>query len=111
MNTPIDRTDPSTYDGEIETNNEGLYHNYSTNSFPFVEGTQYHFAIYFYDVSRAEYSLKAVTTDPVVVPASYENLTVDNVTVVRGWITNDNQTTFDRLVTTDDTPKYVITNL
>ena len=71
MNTPIDRTDPSTYDGEIETNNEGLYHNYSTNSFPFVEGTQYHFAIYFYDVSRAEFSQKAVTTDPVVVPASY----------------------------------------
>ncbi len=51
MNTPIDRTDNSTYDGEL-LQNSGAYNSRSTASFPFVEGTQYHFAIYFYDASK-----------------------------------------------------------
>ncbi len=81
MNTPIDRTDPSTYDGEIDYKEQSSYL-VKDSEFPFVEGTQYHFAIYFYDNSKGIFSPKAVPTDPVV-PASYENLTVDNVTVCR----------------------------
>ncbi len=70
MNTPIDRTDNSTYDGEIITQESIRYYSTSTASFPFVEGTQYHFAIYFYDNSKGIFSPKTVPTDPVVVPAS-----------------------------------------
>ncbi len=97
MATPIDRTDSSTWDFEIdlqESGSEDFYTN-TDSDFPWVEGTQYHFAIYFYDVSRGEYSPKAVPTDPVVVPASLANQTVDNVTVIQGFITNDNQSIFD----------------
>ncbi|MEK9618276.1 MAG: LamG-like jellyroll fold domain-containing protein, partial [Deltaproteobacteria bacterium] len=81
------------------------YNSRSTASFPFVEGTQYHFAIYFYDVSKGLFSPKTVPNDPVVVPASLENQTVDNVTVVDGWITNDNESLFVDEIYTGQYPR------
>jgi fibronectin type 3 domain-containing protein len=99
MGTPIDRTDSSTWDFEIDLQEWGSEHFYTNtdSDFPWVEGTQYHFAIYFYDNSKGTYSPKAVTTDPVVVPSSWANQTIDDVTVVEGCITNDNLSIYDCL--------------
>jgi len=107
MGTPIDRTDSSTYDLGFDTSNSSEYSVGSSYFFgSFVPGTQYHFAIYFYDNSKGLFSPKAVTVDPVVVPASWANQTVDNITIVEGYITNDNQSLFNGYNTSSSIIRY-----
>ena len=47
-----------------------------------------------------------ITVDPVVVPASWANQTVDNITIVEGYITNDNQSLFNGYNTSSSIIRY-----